>query len=161
MRSTVLPSSLSRDRGFFGDRLIGGAGRAQRDRALAGARVALQRDAPRHLVILGVRHDRPDRIPRRLIRTRDEQRMAAADNFRRDRRDLFRRLSEAEDDFGEALPDDAMVIDLGKPKILKGLVAKRRQDPLMGASPGRCVRRAPDREARNSASVMPLSSVFR
>ena len=50
---------LRGDRGLFGDRLIGGAGGAQRDRALAGRRVALHGDAPRELVILGVRHDAP------------------------------------------------------------------------------------------------------
>ena len=66
-------------------------------------------------------------LPGRLIRAGDEQRMSAVDNFFRDRRDLFRRLSESQDDFGKALPDGSMVIDLGKPKVLKGLFAKRGQ----------------------------------
>ena len=51
--------------------------------------------------------------------------MAAADNLRRNRRDLGRRLAEPEDHFGKALAERAVVVDLRKPKVLKGLVPKR------------------------------------
>jgi len=71
MRSTVLPRISA----------VGRARREQRDRALAGHAVALHSYAPRQLVILGLRHYRPDSIPSRLIRACDEQRMSAADDL--------------------------------------------------------------------------------
>jgi hypothetical protein len=49
---------------------------------------------------------------------------------------MSRRFSEAEDDFRKALPDFTMVIDLGKPKVFKGLLAKCRSQPIVGF---RCV----------------------
>ena len=58
--------------------------------------------------------------------------MAAADDFDGNRRDLGRRFPQAEDDFRETLPHRALVIDLGKAKVLKGLLAKCRQQPLVG-----------------------------
>jgi hypothetical protein len=62
------------------------------------------------------------RAPGRLIRAGDEQRVAAADNLGGDSRDLTRGFSQSEDDLREALPNRAVVIDLRKPKVLKGLV---------------------------------------
>ena len=53
--------------------------------------------------------------------------MSAADDLRRDLRDLIGRLAETQHDLRKALPDGSMVIDLGKPKVLKGLLAKRGQ----------------------------------
>ena len=58
--------------------------------------------------------------------------MSAADNLRGDRRNLLRRLPQSEHDFGKALPHRAVVVHLGKPKVLKGLLAKRGQQPLVG-----------------------------
>ena len=49
--------------------------------------------------------------------------MSAAEYFFRDQCNLFRRFSQSQDDFGKALTDGPMVIDLGKPKVLKGLFA--------------------------------------
>ena len=57
--------------------------------------------------------------------------MSAADNLRRDLRDLIGRLAETQHDLRKALPNGSMVIDLGKPKVLKGLLAKRREDLRM------------------------------
>ena len=56
--------------------------------------------------------------------------MAVADNLRRNGRDLARRFAEPEDHFGEALADRAVVIDLRKPKVLKGLVPKSCKDAV-------------------------------
>ena len=98
---------------------------------LPGAHVALHGYAARDLVILGVGDYRLDGIPRRLVRSSDQQRMSAADNLRRDLRDLIGRLAETQHDLGKALPNGSMVIDLGKPKVLKGLLAKRGQDLRM------------------------------
>jgi hypothetical protein len=74
------------------------------------------------------RHHRLHGGKSHLVRTSDEQRTTAADNLTCDGRNLLRRLPQAKDDFGESLADAAMVINLGKPKILKGLVAKRGRD---------------------------------
>ena len=85
-------------------------------------------------VIFGVRHRGLDRLPRRLFRAGDQQRVSAADNLRGDRRDLIRGLPEAEDDLGKTLPDRAVMVDLGKPKVLKGLLAQGGQNRCAAAS---------------------------
>jgi hypothetical protein len=113
---------------FFRDRLVRRARGAERNRSLAGRAVALHGYAPRGLVILGVGDYRLDGIPGRLVRARDQQRMSAPDDLRRDLRNLIGRLAEPQHDFRKALPDGSMVIDLGKSKVFKGLLAKRRRD---------------------------------
>ena len=88
--------------------------------------------------------------------------MSALDNFVRDRRDLFRGFAETQHDFWKALPDGPMVIDLGKPKILKGLLAKRGQKLRRALSPCRTrPSRTSIEQRRSSASVIAVSSVFR
>ncbi len=72
------------------------------------------------------------RLPGRLIRASDEQWVAVPDYLRGDGRDLPRGFSESQDDFGETLADRAVVIDLRKPKILKGLVPKSCKDAVEG-----------------------------
>jgi hypothetical protein len=49
----------------------------------------------------------------------------------RDGRNLIRGLPEAQHHLWKTLPDRAVVIDLGKPKVLKGFLSKRRQDLSM------------------------------
>ena len=91
------------------------------------------------MVVLGRWNYRPDRIPSRLVRTSDEQRLSTADNFESDLRDLIGCLAKTQDDLGKTLTHGSMVIDLGKPKILKGLFAQRganlRMSRLEGGSP--------------------------
>ena len=71
-------------------------------------------------------------IPHRLVRSRDQQRLSAADDLRRDFRDLIGRLAETQHNLWKTLPNGSMVIDLGKPKIFKGLLTKRGKDLRMG-----------------------------
>jgi hypothetical protein len=82
-------------------------------------------------VILGVGDDGLHGIPRRLVRSGDQQWLSASDNLRRDLRDLIGRLPETQHNLRKALPDGPMVIDLGKPKVCKGLLAKRGNDLRM------------------------------
>ena len=63
--------------------------------------------------------------------------MSPADNLRGNGRDLGGCLAETQHDFRKALPDGSMVIDLGKPKILKGLLSKRSEDSRAGGLRGR------------------------
>jgi hypothetical protein len=57
--------------------------------------------------------------------------MSAADDLRRDLRNLIGRLAETQHDLRKALPNGSMMIDLGKPKVFKGLLPKRGQDLRM------------------------------
>ncbi len=123
---------LRRHRRFFGHRHVRGAGTTQRDRADPGCDLSLECDAARNLVILRAGDCRFHRLPSRLIRAGDEQRVAVPDNLRRNGRDLARGFSESQDHFREALPDRAVVIDLRKPKVLKGLVPKSCKDAVEG-----------------------------
>ena len=132
---------LGRHRRFFGDRDVG---RCPPSRARScpcrAAHVALHGYAPRQLVILG-------RRARRVLTAFQAASSARVTSSgcprptisRGDRRDLVGCLAQTQDDFGKALPDGPMVIDLGKPKVLKGLVAKRGQD-LASAASARSVR---------------------
>jgi hypothetical protein len=81
-------------------------------------------------VVLGAGNFRFYRLPGRLIRASDKQRVAVPDYLRGDGRDLPRGFSEPQDDFGETLADRAVVIDLRKPKVLKGLVPKSCKDAV-------------------------------
>jgi hypothetical protein len=54
-----------------------------------------------------------------LAGARDEKVLGALGEFDGDVADVFGRLAEAEDDFGHALADGAVVIDLGEAQVLK------------------------------------------
>ena len=88
--------------------------------------------------------------------------MSAADDLRRDLRDLIGRLAETQHDLRKALPDGSMVIDLGKPKVFKGLLAKRGKDLRMGRfTPCRDLRANLFKSASRFTSIpITLSSVF-
>ena len=85
-----------------------------------------------NFVIFDAGHTRLYGAPRRLIRTSDEQRTAALHDLYRNRRNLLGGLAQPKHDFGKSLTDRAMVIDLRKAKVRKGLVPKCRHDAAMG-----------------------------
>jgi hypothetical protein len=62
--------------------------------------------------------------------------MSAAGNLRCDLRDLIGGLTQTQHDLWKALPNRSMVIDLGKPKVFKGLFAKRGADLGVGRLQG-------------------------
>jgi hypothetical protein len=53
-----------------------------------------------------------------------------------------------------------MVIDLGKPKVLKGLLAQRRGNAFVGFEGFVLPSRTLSRSAWSSGPVIPVSSVF-
>jgi hypothetical protein len=58
--------------------------------------------------------------------------MIATNDLSSNRCHLCRRFAKAEDDFWKPLPDIAMMIHLGKPKVFKGLLTKCGSQPIEG-----------------------------
>ena len=125
---------LGRDRRLFRDRDVGRAGRTEDDGARARRNGSLHGNGPGHLVVLSLGHQDLDRLPGGFVGPGDQEGVAPADDLGGNCRNLGRCLAQSEDDFGKALPHRPMVVDLCKPKVLKGLVPKRAQE--LGVSLG-------------------------
>jgi len=78
-------------------------------------------------VKLGLGDRQLDRLPGHFVGPGHQERVPPADDLTRNCRDLRRCFAQTEDDFGKALPHRPLVVDLRKPKVLKGLVPKRPQ----------------------------------
>src|SRR5262245_44545458 len=80
----------------------------------------------------GARNHRPHGLVRRLFRAGDEERLPARDDALGNGGDSGRALAEAEDHFGEALPELPVRVDTGEPEILERRRPERRQDLAAG-----------------------------
>ncbi|HKF65569.1 MAG TPA: hypothetical protein VKB36_03545 [Vicinamibacterales bacterium] len=122
---------LGRNGGFFGDGLIGSSCRGDDNDALSRRHILLTEcNDARIGVVRGRRHNGANSIEGFDARARDQKRGTTPDDFLTDRRNLSRRLSETEHDFGEALPYGSMVINFRKAEILERAGSKRLDEML-------------------------------
>ena len=145
------------DRRLLGHRQVGRAGARHQHRAGALRDVALaKRDRPRRLVILRRRHLQPHGVDRLGGGAGDQQRVPVGHDALGNRRDLGRRLADAQDDLGEALANLPWVSSRANPRSSNGAARKARSTSAAASAAG--VRS--DRTSSNNVRV-PCESCMR
>ena len=96
-------------------------------------------------MIDSVRDFRTDSVERGIAGASNQQCRTSSDDFFRDRRNLGRRFSKAENHFRKSLANGAMVIDTREAKVGIRLGAHRFEETLLGDCRIERTRRTPDR----------------
>jgi hypothetical protein len=106
---------------------VRGAGADDGDTRQQGLRVPINDGGAADFVVLGIGDDGLQRAIGVAIEARDQEAPGLFDKALADRRNLVRRLAEAQHDLRDVVADAAVVVDLGESEVFVWQVTQFRQ----------------------------------